>query len=204
MLTDLSPLILDLTGLDDAAIEALGFKTYCDYYLQTFNRGMFLAHDGEPVYFFRSTAKTHCLHQTIDGIKGPICPVRVARVKWIKEFISGNVAKSELWLVPDKRGFDKRCYFSQEHGHVVWLSPRDQDWSFKTAYAATPEYIRRKVKTVEGAELVCRFNLPEISSSEQSQPSLQSDSVSATTEPLPEPALPCLTPDDSEPVREGS
>jgi|SRR5712692_5190601 len=167
MLTDLRPLLLDLTGLDEAAIEALGVKTYCDYYLQRFNRGIHNAHDGEPVYFYRSTAMSHALHQTIDGphgpTKGPICPMRVARVKWIKEFISGNVADSELWLVPDKRGFDKRCYCSTKHGYVIWLSPReDGGWMFKTAYHASPKYIRDKVY-VEGAEFVCRFTLPTAS-----------------------------------------
>ena len=180
MLTDLRPLLLDLTGLDEAAIEALGFKTYCDCYLDNFNRGVHLAHDGEKVHFYRSTAKTHCLHQTVKGpsglpMKGPICPTRVTRVRWAKEFISGNVAESELWLVPDKRGFDKRCYVSSKHGHIIWLSPRDDGgWNFKTAYQADPGYIRRKVYNVEGAQFVCRFTLPTVTE----QPSAQSASAS--------------------------
>src|SRR6185503_8787595 len=112
MLSDLSPLLLDLTGLDAAAIEALGIKTYNDIYLQTAHRGILKAHDGEDVYFYKNVGHEHALHKTILESKDTICPLRVQRVKWIKEFTQGNVAESECWLVLDKRGFEKRLYCS--------------------------------------------------------------------------------------------
>ena len=202
MLTNLRPLLLDLSGLDEAGIEALCVKTYCDLYLQTFNRGVFKAHDGEDVYFYRNTGMGHAFHQTINKQKGPICPRRVKRIRWIKEFIQGNVVNSELWLVPDRRGFDKRLYCSRELGYLVWLSPRDDGWGFKTAYPASAKSVLDYTRA-EGAEFVCRFIL-EASPSEQPQPSLQSDSASLPTDDSPALVPPCLPPDGLVPVREDS
>jgi hypothetical protein len=203
MISDLTPLLLDLTGLDDTAIEALGIKTYNDLYLQTAQRGIHKAHDGESVYFYKNVGTGHALHKTISQNKDTICPLRVERVKWIKEFICGNVADSECWLVPDKRGFDKRLYASFRHGYVIWLSPRDDGgWNFKSAYPASTETIRRYVKT-PGATCLRRFT-SALSPTEQPQPSLQSADASSQTEPLPVLDPPCLLPDGSTPEHEDS
>jgi hypothetical protein len=200
MLSDLTPLLLDLTGLDETAIEALGVRTYCDTYLQMAHRGTLKAHDGEEVVFFKNVGTSHALHQTIDGKKSGICPQRVKRVKWIKEFIAGNVEGSECWMILDKRGYQRRLYCSFHHGYLVWLSERGDGWKFETAYEVSSEAIRR-YRNDKDATFVCSFTS---SPSESPQPSSQSDSASSQIDASPETVLPCLLPDDLTPAREGS
>jgi hypothetical protein len=197
MLSDLNPLLLDLTGLDDQAIEALGCRIYNDIYLQTFNRGILKTHDGEDVYFYRNVGHQHALHKTIQDNKDTICPLRVERVKWIKEFIEGNVADSECWLVIDRRGFEKRLYCSFRYSYVVWLAPRDEGWSFKSSYPVSPAQIRGYIRN---ATLLCRFALP----TEPPPPSSRSDSASLLTDASPVPVPPCSLPDGLVPAREDS
>lgn len=99
MAVNLDALLLDLTGLCDKDMETLALKHYQDMYLDTAQKGIRKAHDGEDIYFFRNVGTGHAFHKTVTGKKDTVDPLRVARVKWIKEFIEGNVSKSE-WLCP--------------------------------------------------------------------------------------------------------
>ena len=139
-------------------MESKGRSEYRELYLTSESEGIIKTHDGLDVHFHldsfdygffgRSDWETSSLKDRID--KG-----RVARIRWIREFIAGNIANSRCWTIPvGKAGALKRLYFSVSPSYVVWLNPRgDQiSWSFKTAYSADPPRIWEYTREVRGSK----------------------------------------------------
>ena len=125
MINNLRLLLINLRGLKNTAIEALGIKIYVQEYLTNAYSGTLAAHDGDSVYFHIKVGKGHALHKSVDGYKDTIDPPRVERLRWIKEFISGKVPNAECWEVPDpESGVTKRIYCSFGDPYVIWLGPR--------------------------------------------------------------------------------
>src|SRR5215216_2312313 len=144
---DLESLLVRLRGYDHPAVESIGRKLYSELYLQEENVGIIKTHDDLDVYFYRDSFDyaffTRSEWQT-STIKDVIDKGRVERIRWIKEFIAGNVSPCQCWEIPvGKRGAKKRLYFSTAIGYVIWLNPRgdQKSWSFKTAYPADPARI---------------------------------------------------------------
>jgi hypothetical protein len=170
MITDLKSLLLNLNGLDLAGIEALGMKVYSDIYLTNAYCGTVKAHDGDPVYFHIQVAKRHALHTTVSRYKDTIDPPRVQRIKWVREFIRGNVANSECWIVPDD-GYMKRVYCSFGYGYVIWLGQRDcGGWKFESAYPCDTATIRGYLNR-HGSKQVCTFQISTCASTASERPS---------------------------------
>lgn len=163
MSTDLNSLRIDVKRIDLSEVEAIGRRIYAELYLQSDTRGVIKTHDGHEVYF-HADAFDHGFYTGSEwrtsAIKDIIDKGRVERVKWIGEFIAGNVANSQCWEIPvGTSGAQKRLYLSIAAGYVVWLNPRrdQQSWSFKTAYPASPPRIWEYTREVKGSKLLCRF-----------------------------------------------
>jgi hypothetical protein len=159
---NLQNLLLNLDGLSDEEVEKLGSDTYKEVYITERTRGIIEAHDGDQVFFW-SGRFSHAFYkatnwQTYNTQKNSIDRARVASMRWIKEFLSGNVPNSECWSIPNDGKPDKRLYASFAVGYVVWLEPREDDdgWTFSTAYHAPSSTIRGYVKQ-KGAKLLAKF-----------------------------------------------
>jgi hypothetical protein len=148
MSVDLGSLILDLTGLDDTQVEALGREHYSAAYIDEGSRGIRLAHDEETVLFHKGRFD-HAFFVSKDwrfsDEKGRIDTQRVERVRWIGEIIRGNVPGSDCWLL--RQNVTKRLYRVRSKDYVVWLDKYEADhWTFSTAFTASPAQLKRFVE----------------------------------------------------------
>ncbi len=144
-------LLVKLDGLSDEEITQKGRDLYNRIYMTSNRSGVLQAHDGNDVYFW----KPRFDHAFSENMKGEtseetrkIAKARVARIRWIAQFISGHVPESECWLIPEPGNPTKRAYLSFGKGYIVWLEagPTDDSWEFSTAYNARSEQIRDYTK----------------------------------------------------------
>jgi len=79
--------------------------------------------------------------------KARVAVDRIARVKWIKEILMGNIVGTECWHVRPQSGRNHpldRPYVHWAYGYVVWLQPRkDGGWRFSSAFPAPQAEIAR-------------------------------------------------------------
>ncbi|HEX8071767.1 MAG TPA: hypothetical protein VF546_17585 [Pyrinomonadaceae bacterium] len=152
---DLDRLLVKLDGLSDLEIEQKGRDLYNRLYMTSNQSGVFQAHDGEKVYFWKRRFN-HAFFVSPQKLK--IDKARVERIKWIAEFIAGNEPSSECWLIPEPGNPTKRLYASFARGYLVWLERRatTDDWKFSTAYNARGEKIRSYVKR-KGAKRIWKY-----------------------------------------------
>lgn len=153
---NLSALLLDFSGLDDATAEAEGERLYHDAFITHSGRtGEILTHDGVTVRFFADRYH-HAFHSSHDRArhtyaKDKVARDRLERLTWIRPVLEGKVAGIECWEVPLKvpeEGFrcfpGKRLYVCWEQGYLIWLEPlRGGGFKFSTAYPAPPAEIAR-------------------------------------------------------------
>lgn len=157
---NLDSLLLNLTGLDDSAVEELGLRHYRELYVPAGKYGVLQTHDGEEVRFFADRYE-HAFWEPEDwrfsDRKAAIARGRVERIKWIKEFISGNVPNSECWAIPISARAYKRLYASFAKTYLVWIMPRSEGgWWFSSAYNGDAGHIRNNIKQ-KGAKRISRF-----------------------------------------------
>lgn len=158
--TDLDSLLVDIKGFDDEYVRQLGLTLFKEIYLTDGELGVHKTHDGEDV-IFRADQFDHAFFRVsqwkTSGVKDVIDRVRVARIRWIKELIAGNVANSACWALPISRTTYRRLYCCAPRGHVVWLIPRSGGgWKFKSAHSAEPSQIHGYTKERKSKRL-CRF-----------------------------------------------
>lgn len=157
---NLDKLLLDLSGLNDQEVEALGRRLYQELYLTSGKYGIHNAHDGDKIYFREDRFK-HAFETAkewrLSSNKDVIDKSRIVRIKWIKEFIEGNVTNTECWAIPISARALKRLYTSFAKGYVVWLLPRNEGgWKFSTAYNAENSQIRNYIR-VKGARRIWKY-----------------------------------------------
>jgi hypothetical protein len=160
MSADLDSLLVNVKGFDDEYVERLGLTLFKEIYLTDGESGIHKTHDGEDVYF-RADQFDHAFFNVsqwkTSSIKDVIDRARVARIRWIKEFISGNVPNSACWILPISRQTYRRLYCSAPRGHAVWLIPRSNGgWKFKSAHPAEPNQIHNYTKE-KGSKRIGRF-----------------------------------------------
>lgn len=155
-------LLLDLSGLSLAQVEALGRREYLSRYVPNGKRGTLTTHDGKDVYFFADRFE-HAFFTTSDWARNPSAKdkldyLRVARVRWIAELIAGRIPQSAFWEVPSPTGrkvppnrlYLTGCLF------MVWLEPRlnDPNFKFSTAYVCQPKHATARCKQ---GKRICGF-----------------------------------------------
>jgi hypothetical protein len=155
---DLNTLLIDLTDLEISEIEEIGYKSYCDLFLDTEKRGVRKTHDEEDVYFWENRF-THAFYAPAvwqnTTRKEVIDKIRVARIKWILPLISGQVPNSECWQVKNNNRPDQRLYVRFSQNYLIWLEPRDASgWTFSTAYTSEGWRIRNYLK---GAQRIWKY-----------------------------------------------
>lgn len=143
---DLGRLLVNVSGKDNDEVVQVGRKHYEETFITGVRKGIHKTHDDEDVYFwqqrfnhafFITNRSTRLKEEIVDK-------TRVARVKWIKPLISGNVPESECWLVRNDSRPENRLYIILPHNFVVWLEPRDAGgWKFSTLYTTNRNEIRR-------------------------------------------------------------
>jgi hypothetical protein len=158
----LNSLKLDLWGMDLEAVESMGRSEYRELYLTTARQGICKTHDGKDVYFYPDLFDYGFFTVSewkISSTKDIIDITRVERIRWIKEFIGGNVANSQCWAIPVSRTATKRLYCSQSVGYAVWLNPRSdkETFKFRTAHPAEAGRIWDYTREVKGSKCIGRF-----------------------------------------------
>lgn len=141
MPVDLTSLLLDLSGLDDAQAEQLGRAEFRSLYTPQGARGSVRAYDGSEVVFFADRFE-HAFFTTTDRYrhqfaKNVLARSRVARVRWIGPILRGEVANTQCWESLRSPGTDqmKRLCIASSELYVIWLDARrDGGWRFSTAY----------------------------------------------------------------------
>ena len=144
MSIDLNALLLNLSGLTDLDVEALGRVEYGRLYACGGGRSSLKAYDGVEVVFFEDRFD-HAFFTTTDRYRKPeakdlIARDRVERIAWIGPILRGEVANTQCWEsiplpVTDPR--KKRLCIASSDLYVVWLEPlRSGSWKFSTAYVA--------------------------------------------------------------------
>lgn len=152
MQIDLDSLLLDLTGLDDAGIEAMGRESYINACIDAEGRGVRLTHDGQDVEFWESRFE-HAFFTGRD--KTVIEGRRVARIKWICEIIGGRAPNSDCWEVTENLA--KRFYRVVGKGYIIWLEKyRAECWTFSTAYIAQIPHLHKQTRG-HGAKRIWKY-----------------------------------------------
>jgi len=144
-------------------VESTGRGLYRELYLspnETY--GIVKTHDGLNVYFHPDVFDYAFYGRSqweISTVKDVIDRGRVERIKWIKEFISGNVSNSQCWAIPVSKTALKRLYLSVNPGYVVWINPRadKQSFNFRNAYPADPPRVWEYARSVKDSKLIARF-----------------------------------------------
>lgn len=143
MPVDLTSLLLDLSGLDDAQAEQLGRAEFKSLYIPQGTRGALTAYDGSQIVFFEDQFD-HAFFTTSDRYrhefaKNVLARDRVARVRWIGPILRGEVPNTQCWesLRSPGTGQIKRLCIASAELYVIWLDARsDGGWRFSTAYVA--------------------------------------------------------------------
>ena len=111
---------------------------------------------GGTVSFFMDRWEKHASRTSSDRVKHPyakdrIALDRIARVRWIKEVLAGNVPGTECWHVRPQSGRNHpldRLYVLWEYHYVVWLHPKmdGNGWRFSSAFPTTNAEIARFIR----------------------------------------------------------
>lgn len=152
MVVDLNTLLLDLGNLSEEDAFAEGRRAFEELYIQSEHAGSVSLHGGETATFYKDRYD-HAFRTSANRAKHPYSknqPAldRIARVKWIREILMGNVPGTECWHVRPQSGRNHpldRLYVHWEYGYVVWLQPRmdGTGWRFSSAYPVpNPETAR--------------------------------------------------------------
>lgn len=156
---DLSSLLLNLSGLDESAKKAEGWRWYQQLYLSDPEKphiGILPLHDAEKVIFHDRTFD-HAFYKSSNyrlypKRKDAIDATRLARVRWIGPLIAGEVADSscyEVVALNGRPGVPNRVYIAHQFSYLVFLEPRANSvavqWRFSSAFPSSPEYIRTRV-----------------------------------------------------------
>ncbi len=149
---ELEKLLLALEGKTDADIENLGKSIYFQLCDESHQKKTILTHDGHVVKFYRNRFE-HAFYSSSDRIrhrdwKDKLAVNRIARIRWIREFIGGKISGVECWEVNrlDDRLYPKmRVYFTWEPAYIVWLEEIDGDFTFRysTAYPTLTNDLRK-------------------------------------------------------------
>lgn len=124
---DLSSLLLNLSGLDESAKKAEGWRWYQQLYLSDPEKphiGTLPLHDAEKAIFHDRTFD-HAFYKSSNyrlypKRKDVIDATRLARVRWIGPLIAGEVANSscyEVVALSGRPGVPNRVYIA-----VIWFS----------------------------------------------------------------------------------
>ncbi len=148
---DLKSLLVDVKGLKDDEIDALGRKLYKTIYITSGFYGIKKTHDGEDVRFWEDRFE-HAFYTSSNRAKNrddkdKLAVERIERIKWIEKVIGGDVPGSACYKAQSTSGRKtepNRLYVISRELYVVWLEPRnDGGWKFSSAYTARPENFRR-------------------------------------------------------------
>jgi hypothetical protein len=152
---DLNALLLDLAGLTNSDIEALGRRRFDEIYINLRDCGILQTHDGQEVTIWRERFD-HAFFTTSNPIshkdrKDLLAVDRIQRVAWIGPVIRGLVDNTQCWEVPSPTGRVRppnRLYVAPSELYVVWLEPRIKGgWRFSSAYPTVAStisgYLRR-------------------------------------------------------------
>jgi hypothetical protein len=156
VITQLDSILIDLTGLDDAAVENLGRERFRAACIDAEGRGLRLTHDGQEVEFWQ-TRFDHAFFSSRDSRfsdeKAVIDARRVARINWICEIIAGRVSNSDCWEIT--QNLHKRLYRVVPKGYIIWLEKyRSERWTFSTAYLAPAAHLHSRTK---GAKRIWKY-----------------------------------------------
>ena len=143
MPVDLTSLLLDLSGLDDAQAQKLGRAEFKALYVPGGSRGVLTAYDGSEVVFFEDRFE-HAFFTTSDRYrhefaKNVLDRNRVARVRWIGPILRGEVTNTQCWESLRSPGQDqmRRLCIASAELYVIWLDAGSGgNWRFSTAYVA--------------------------------------------------------------------
>jgi hypothetical protein len=143
---DLKSLLVNLDGINVAAIEEKARVLYVELYLNKGRVGVHATHDGEDLIFhhdafdhaFFTSSDWRCFPERKDVLRVG----SIERIHWIGELVRGNIPGSACFEVPSPTGRYRppnRVYVIFETPDkipfVVWLEPRKNGgWKFKTAY----------------------------------------------------------------------
>ena len=137
---DLGRLILDLSDLSDAEVEAVGRKYYEESMLDIAFKGIRQTHDGQEVHFWKHRFDHSCF---VSPDKVLIDIGRIARLPWVLPIIAGNIAGTECRSKQNIDRPDNRVYICIPENFVIWLEPRDEGgWRYSTHYPADRTEIR--------------------------------------------------------------
>ncbi len=148
---DLNTLLLDLEDLSEDEAFTEGRRGFESLYIQSEHAGTIPLHGGGTATFYKDRYD-HAFRTSPDRARNPYSKARVAldriaRVKWIKEILVGNVVGTECWHVRPQSGRNHpldRLYVHWAYGYVVWLQPRkDGGWRFSSAFPAAQAEIAR-------------------------------------------------------------
>jgi hypothetical protein len=149
---ELEKLLLKLEGKTDADIEILGKGIYFALCDESHQKKTILTHDGHVVKFHRDRFE-HAFYMSSDRArhrdwKDKLAVPRIARIHWIREFVSGNIPGVECWEVDrlDGQLYPKmRVYLIWEPAYIVWLDEIDGGFTFRysTAYPTLASDLRK-------------------------------------------------------------
>lgn len=136
---DLNRLLLDVSNMSNAEIEAAGRAYYSERFLDNARNGQRETHDGEVLYFWESRFNHSCFKVGIEK-------ARIERLPWILPIIEGSIPDAECWRVsnavqgrPDNRVYMVLGSFN----FVVWLEARQSGgWTYSTHYPSDIRTIR--------------------------------------------------------------
>ncbi len=137
-MTDLKTVLVTVADLPPERLFQIGQQIYESVYCQGQARGTLKAHDGQTVKFFQDRYE-HAFSKSADrrtrGPDDPMCPRRIARVRWIEHVIAGKADKWEC-REQERQGRKKRLYFVPGENYIVWLEAAREPrvWTFSTAY----------------------------------------------------------------------
>jgi len=143
----LDELHINLDDLNDSAVDSLGMNLYREEFFSEKFVGVLDLHDGKKVVFFEDRY-THAFHTSEDRIRKPygkskVAKERIARIKWIKPILKGEINGTECWQIwgHDNR---QRLYIVYNERYVIWLESRkDGNWKFSSAYVTGESDIKR-------------------------------------------------------------
>jgi hypothetical protein len=148
---DLDAQLLNLDGLTEAEIEAIGRTEYERLYILSGKFGVHRLHDDSEAIFWLDRFE-HAFWTSPNRRRDPYSKTmlaleRIARVRWIAAVMRGCVPESECWHVPGdggRRHPPNRLYVLWPRKYIVWFEPRkNSGWKFSSAYTTSAPDIRR-------------------------------------------------------------
>jgi hypothetical protein len=149
---ELVELLEDVSGLSGGDLFEKGFSIYRDLYLAKGRVvGVEKTHDGH-ILLFHEDRFEHAFQTTSDRLCSPdrkdiVDAKRIARIRWIRPVVTGQVTSTACFEVPSPTGRSRppnRLYVVESELYVVWLEPRTSGgWKFSSAYPATRDGVER-------------------------------------------------------------